>query len=62
MKIFFTLIVFMIFAFSQSNAEISESQKVGIYSKVLHKYAKSRSNLAHKQPSAYKALGLMFVI
>ena len=27
MKSFFTLIVFMIFAFSQSNAEISESQK-----------------------------------
>ena len=27
MKSFFTLIIFMIFAFSQSNAEISESQK-----------------------------------
>ena len=27
MKSFFTLIVFVIFAFSQSNAEISESQK-----------------------------------
>ena len=27
MKSFFTLMVFMIFAFSQSNAEISESQK-----------------------------------